>query len=551
MTGKGLILVVDDTPEALILLDDILTAHGYRVRPADSGELAVAAAAAIMPELILLDIRMPGMDGFEVCRRLKAQPATREIPIIFISATANTEERVEGWRIGGVDFVSKPFDKQELIARVATRLELSRLQKRLEQLVAERTESLLKANRQLREELAERVRAENAMRESEARFRTMADTAAALIRTSGPDGNIDFCNAYALNFTGRSLNELAGDGWREAVHPEDQDVRYPAHLPRIEGRRHYQAEYRLRRADGEYRWVLDSVTPRFLSDGALAGYIGIAIDITDLKRNQEQLLAAQKYESIGLLASGVAHRFNNLMGTIIAEADLATSELAPGSPEHGSVTRINATAIRASEIVSLLMAYAGAASTGAPGPLDIGQVIEEAVRLFKATALRRVELTFHLEHRLPPVLADVAQIRQIVMNLLTNAHEALQNQDGSIRVTTSSVAISREELAVQYEVLAPGDYVRLEVSDTGCGIAEEVRLKIFDPFYTTKALGRGLGLSAVQGIVRSLNGSIRVQSTPGRGSSFQILLPACRPGGETRQPTATTQPEQVGSCSNT
>jgi len=398
----------------------------------------------------------------------------------------------------------------------------------LELLVAERTASLETVNQQLRDELAERIRAEQALRESEARFRSMADTAPALIWTSGPDKRINFCNSYALTFTGRTLDGLFGDSWKEVVHPEDLAVRYSEYAPLIEAHRPYQAEYRIRRADGEYRWVLDTATPRFPSDGAFAGYVSIAMDITDLKRNLEQLMAAQKYESVGLLVAGVAHRFNNLMGTIIAEADLAASELSPESAEHASVMRISATAIRASEIVSLLMSYAGGGSAAAPNLLNISHVIEETLRLFKATVLKDVELTCSLENRLPPVEADIARIRQIAINLLTNAQEALENRKGSIRVTTSSVAIGREEAAALDGSLTPGDYVRLEVTDTGCGIPEEVRLKIFDPFYTTKEFGRGLGLAAVQGIVRSLRGAIRVQSTPGRGSAFEVLLPAFR-----------------------
>jgi two-component system cell cycle sensor histidine kinase/response regulator CckA len=532
LNGKGVILVVDDTPESLLLLTEILAAEGYEVRPADSGELAIAAATAVRPELILLDIRMPFMDGFEVFRRLKSQEDTRDIPVVFMSATAEAGERLHGWRIGAVDFVSKPFEKQELMARVATRLELSRLQKRLEELVVERTASLETANQKLREELAERIGAEQARRESEARFRNMADTATALIWTSGPDTRIDFCNAYASTFTGRSVNDLLGDGWKAVIHPEDLERRYPAYVPVIQAHSPYQAEYRIRRADGAYRWFLDTATPRFLAHGAFAGFVGIAMDITDLKRNQEQLLTGQKYESLGVLVAGVAHRFNNFMGTIIAEADLAGSELPRESPEYESIQRINATAIRAAEIVSLLMAYAGAGSTGMRGPLNISDVTEEALRLFRATALKRVGFSVDLRRNLPSINADAAQIRQIVMNLLTNAQEALSTEQGSIGVTTSSVTIRAGE-AASYGSLPPGEYVCLQVTDTGCGIAEENRLRIFDPFYTTRSLGRGLGLAAVQGIVRSLNGIIRLQSTVGRGSEFEVLLPAfhgCRTG---------------------
>ena len=217
------------------------------------------------------------------------------------------------------------------------------------------------------------------------------------------------------------------------------------YLPVIQAHRAYQAEYRIRRADGAYRWFLDTATPRFLADGAFAGYVGIAMDVTDLKRNQEQLLAAQMYESVGMLVAGVAHRFNNLMGTIIAEADLAASELSPESQEYGSVKRINATAIRASEIVSLLMTYAGGGSGEVRGPVNLSHAVEEALRLFRATLLKNVALTVNLDTTLPPIYADVAHIRQIVMNLLTNAQESLPKMEGSIGVSTSCVTIQRGE----------------------------------------------------------------------------------------------------------
>jgi PAS domain S-box-containing protein len=526
LNAKGVVLVVDDTPDSLQLITEVLAGEGYLVRPADSGELALNAAAAINPELILLDVRMPGMNGFEVCRRLKERAETRDIPVIFVSATGDPDERLEGWKIGAVDFVSKPFERQELLARVAARLELSRLRKELEQMIAAGTASLEAANRQLREELAERARAELALRESEARFRSMADTVSAGIWTSGPDTRINYCNAYMQQFTGKPLEELIGDRWKDVIHPEDLELKYPAYLPLIEGRRHYVAEYRLRRADGEYRWMLDTATPRFLGDRSFAGYVGILMDITDLRRNQEQFLAAQKLESLGVLVAGVAHRFNNLLGTIIAEADLAASDIPDDSIAQESVSRINATAIRASEIVALLMAYAGHAASGAPTWLNLSHAVQESVRLFKATALSKAAFVVSLTNKLPPIRADLSQIDQIVINLLTNARESLQDQQGSIRLATSMVSVEAGSEEAEHGSLLPGDYVQLEVSDTGCGIAEDARLRVFDPFYTTKSLGRGLGLSAVQGIVRSLGGTIRVQSTAGQGSTFQVLFPA-------------------------
>ncbi len=520
MNGKGIILAVDDTPECLLMIADTLTAEGYELLPADSGELALAYVAARTPELILLDIRMPGMDGFEVCRRLQANERSRDIPVIFLSALTETGERVEGLSLGAVDYIAKPFQKEELLARIHNHLELSRLRQRLEEQVAERTANLKALSERLQVQLTDRIQAERAVRESEARFRNMADSAPVAIWTSGPDTKINFCNQYALTFTGRTLEELTGDRWKDILHPEDLEHTYPNYIPVIEAHRDYRAEYRVRRADGEYRWMLDTATPRLLPNGKFAGYIGVAIDVTDFKRDQEQLAAAQKLESLGSLVAGVAHNFNNVLGTILAEADLALSDTPPDSPARDSLERINAATLRASETVAMLMAYAGT-DAGASTLLDVTPVIEETLRLFRAAAPRRADIRVSLARSLPAVRAEVPQIRQAVMNLLTNAWESLRNGTGWIQVTTACVS---DRPAMEPDRPA-GRYVRLEVTDTGCGIPEETKSRIFDPFYTTKSLGRGLGLPAVQGIVRSLGGTIQVRSSPGQGSTFEILLP--------------------------
>lgn len=526
MTGKGCILVVDDTAASLLMLTEILTAEGYDVHPADTGELALVAVANAKPELIVLDIRMPGMNGFEICRRLKQETDTRDIPLMFISALSDTADRVTGLGLGAVDFLSKPFEKEELLARIRTHLELSRLRNRLEEMVAEQTASLKAANDQLRLELDERLHAERALRESEERFRSMADNAPAVIWTSGRDTRINFVNHYALTLTGRTSEELAGGGWNEILHPEDLEHKYAECASIVAAKRDYRVEYRARGADGQYRWMLESAMPRFLADGSFTGYIGIAVDISEMKRHQEQLLAAQKLESLGVMVSGIAHKFNNLIGSIIAEADLALSELSAGSPAHGSVERINAIAMRAADIVFVLTAYASARPDGALITLDVSSVVEETLQLIKATVSRNVEFSVALTRNLPAIRADLSQIRQLVMNLLTNACESLPNDQGSVCVNTSCTRIAPEDAAKGHVSLPARDYVRLCVTDSGCGIPVEALGKIFDPFFTTKFPGRGLGLAAVQGIVRSLGGRIAVASTPGRGSTFEVLFPS-------------------------
>jgi PAS domain S-box-containing protein len=525
----GAILVVDDTPASLAMLTHTLAAEGYEVRPADSGKLALTSVFRRKPDLILLDIRMPLMDGYEVCRRLKARRQTRDIPVIFLSALNESEERVKGLKLGAVDFVSKPCQKEELKARIATHLELSRLRLRLAETVAARTAKLTGANERLQRELAERARAEQALRESEIRFRTMADHAPVVVWTSGPDDKMDFCNRYALTFTGRRLEELLGDRWKEVVHPQDLQRHGPPRTSAPASHRDYRAEYRARRADGEYRWMLDTATPRFLPNGAFAGYVGIAVDVTDLKQNQEQLAATQKLESLGVLVAGVAHNFNNMLATVLTEVDLALADIPAGSEVHACLQRIDRVAVRAAAIVALLMAYAQPGSGGAPAtPVHVGHVVEEVVQLFRATISKRAALSLDSGRDLPCIRADISQIRQVILNLLSNAWEALPNREGSIRVTTSCVSVSQG--AGNAAGLPPGNYVRLEVADTGCGMTREVQSRIFEPFYSTKSLGRGLGLAAVQGIVRSLGGVINARSTPRQGSIFEILFPCLDSG---------------------
>jgi PAS domain S-box-containing protein len=501
------ILVVDDESESRTLLTEILAAEGFDARAADGGELALASLPLNQPELILLDIRMPGIDGFEVCRRLKAREDTRDIPVIILSASGESADRVEGLRLGAVDFVTKPFQREELLARVRTHLELRRLRLRLEHRVAERTAEL---------------------RESEERFRTMADAAPVMIWISGADGRGAFFNHGWLEFTGRTIDQESGVGWVDGIHPDDRERWSATCASSFDARRSFDSEFRLRRADGEYRWVLNRGVPRFSPDGLFAGYIGSCIDITDLKQHHDRLLASQKLESLGVMAAGVAHDFGNLLGAIYGETDLALSDLAPGAPGRENVEKIAELANRATEIVRMLMTSAGGRGRDEFGLVDLSSEVEQMLRLLKVSISKRAEVRSSLPKGLPAVRGNVAQIHQVVINLITNASDALGGQPGMISVSTDIT-----HLAPGFEHALPnlpeGDYVRLQVADTGCGISPETRSKIFDQFFTTKSVGRGLGLAAVHGIVRSHGGAISVDSAPGKGATFQVLFPPARP----------------------
>ena len=520
--GNGTVLAVDDDPESLALITSVLQEEGYQVQPADSGKLALISVAAHPPELILLDVRMPGISGFEVCRRIKETEAGRRIPVMFLSASRDMEDWVEGLALGAVDFVSKPFRREELLARVRTHLELGRFQAQLEVRVAQRTAELSNAIEQLQLEVEERRRAEQAATESEARFRQIANAAAVIIWTSGPDNRVDFRNEYAQEFTGRTLQELAGNGCGDIVHQDDLERVQRTYSQALVSRRRFELEYRARRADGEYRWMLDQATPRFMANSEFAGFVGIVIDYTDIKRSQERAFTAQNLENLRVLTAGIAHDFNTLIGAIYGEADLALSDMAPESPAHACVERIVSVARRSAEIVRLLMAYAGDRSESAARELvDLTSVVQEIVPHLQISVLQRAKIRTNLAQHLPSLLANPLQIRQVVLNVIINAVEALEGQEGVVTVSTSEMRIEPGS----NEQLPGGCCVKLEVADTGRGMSAEMLEHIFDPYYSTKFLGRGLGLAAVQGILRSHHGIINARSIPGDGSIFEVLLP--------------------------
>jgi two-component system, cell cycle sensor histidine kinase and response regulator CckA len=243
---------------------------------------------------------------------------------------------------------------------------------------------------------------------------------------------------------------------------------------------------------------------------------------------QEESLARQKLESVGTLASGIAHDFNNLLGGIEAQAELALAESDAGSSCREQLKAIKEVAIRGSEIVRQLMIYAGKESEVA-GRADLSKIVEEMLALLKVSVNKRAVINANLDSDLPSIRASAAQLRQIVMNLITNASDAIGDREGVICVITSRISLERKSAVVSG--LRDGDYVTLEVSDTGRGMSPETQNRIFDPFFTTKSAGRGLGLAVVSGIVRSLGGAIVVSSEPDKGSNFQVLLPCGETAG--------------------
>ncbi len=366
-------------------------------------------------------------------------------------------------------------------------------------------------------------RADARLRESEERFANLADAAPVMIWVAGLDKGCTFFNKPWLEFTGRTLQQELGNGWAEGVHPEDLDRCWNIYSSSFDARRTFRMEYRLRQADGEYRWILDNGIPRFDAMAVFEGYIGSCVDITELKKEQEDL-TRQKLETVGLLAEGIVHDFNNLMGGILACSELALEDLAQGADPSDELQRIRAAGLRGAEIARQLMVYAGRESEVLEA-VNVSAIVEDILDLLKVSISKHARIETDLPRDLPTIRATPSQIRQVLMNLISNASEAIGNRDGTIRIATTKVTLSPESSSAIPKLC--GEYIRLEVADTGRGMTADLQARIFDPFFTTKLTGsHGHGLPVVHRLVQRLNGAVEVSSVPEQGTTFTVYLPA-------------------------
>ncbi|MGE3075334.1 MAG: PAS domain S-box protein [Dehalococcoidia bacterium] len=293
----------------------------------------------------------------------------------------------------------------------------------------------------------------------------------------------------------------------------------------------------------EPTWFDVSYNPVRMEDGSVRGVMITSRNISERKRSTEALLQAQKLESLAVLAGGIAHDFNNLLVGILGNAGIALSELPATSPARPTVEAIELAGQRAAELARQMLAYSGKGKFLIQ-EVDLNSLVQEMTHLLRVSIGKSVELRLHLAQQLPAVKIDATQIRQVAMNLVVNASDAIGEREGVISISTSVVDATAEVLANTY--LAPelpaGRYISLEVQDTGGGMEPETLARIFDPFFTTKFTGRGLGLAAVLGIVRGHHGAIHVDSEPGVGTIFKLLLPAT--SGEAAQQTPVPKPAQ-------
>jgi PAS domain S-box-containing protein len=370
-----------------------------------------------------------------------------------------------------------------------------------------------------------RKEAEAKLRESEDLFRRVFEEGPLGVALVSTDYRFIKVNSALCNMVGYPEAELLEKTFADITHPDDlgADLDLSARLFRGEFPVH-RMEKRYVKKTGETIWINLVASIIRDAEGEPLYALSLIEDITEARRRQEEAFTIQKLETVGTLANGIAHDFNNILGAVLAQAEAAMAELPPDSQLNEGLKAISDVAMRGSEIVRQLMMYAGKERETLE-LVNLSEAAGEMIELLRVSVSKHATLETDLAQDLPPIRGSAAQLRQVIMNLVTNASEAIGNRDGVIRVTTRLAA---EENAATPKPLGEEDYVLLEVSDTGCGMTPETRARLFDPFFTTKSGGHGLGLAVVDGIIRRLHGTIDVISEPGKGAAFRIWLPSAK-----------------------
>ena len=537
------ILAIDDEIYVRQSVRTFLEDYGYTIFEADSGEQGLEIFDREKPALILLDLRMPGMDGFQVLSQMGEK--NPEIPVVVASGTGEIADVVKALNLGASDYILKPVrDMEVLLHSVEKCLKQRRLkqeniayQERLEELVRKRTEALGQSRRQYK-----------------AIFEHIG-IAAVIVEK---DGTISRANPGFAQLMGMARGAIENQkSWRDFVHPQDIAAmgNFMDNCSRLggDGAASMQYETRFVNDDGGIRHA-------YVSLGAIPGspeqQILSLLDVTEKKRAEkrwqnleQQLRKSQKMEAIGTLAGGIAHDLNNILSPVLGYADMIMRTSEAGGDNYRRSEKIQMAAMRAADLVSQILSF-NRGGVEKKRPIRLHPLVREVIKFLKGSIPSTIEIRDQVDRNSVPVLADPTQIHQVVMNLCTNAFHAMEARGGTLTVGLHQRVLTRGDM-IDFPQLpqGPGVYMVLEVADTGCGMGADVQERIFDPYYTTKEEGKGtgLGLAMVYSIARACDGTVRVQSSPNEGAVFSVYLPAAQDAvghedGETHQPQG-----QVGS----
>lgn len=531
-----LILLVDDEPSNLQLLQVLLESRGHRTLLAGNGQEGLALAQATAPDLVISDILMPVLDGYGLCRAWMQTPSLRTVPFVFYTATYQTEEDEQlGLAMGAAEYLRKPMEPGAFLDQVERVLDRARnggLQPPAAPHLEER-EFLKLYNERLVQKLDKRhgevIKQMAALKEAEALLRikeAALEAAADGIAITDSQGIVEWANASFSAISGLPPAALAGRSLRDLRRNAQDPAFFDRLWNTLMSGHPWEGEIVNRHDDGSLRTAKTTITPVRDERGEITHFIEIMQDITGSKRVEADLRQSQKMEAVGRLAGGVAHDFNNMLNVILLNTDMCLS--VPGLPEESRkrLRDIQQAAERSADLTRQLLAFSRK-QPAQPRRLLSNEAIGENLKLMRRLIGENIDLTFTAAPDAWPIRMDPSQLSQILANLVINARDAVQDA-GTICIETANLQVSEDAPGLSAE-LAPGDYVRLTVSDTGCGMAPATLERIFEPYFTTKGEGKGtgLGLSIVYGIVKQNGGTISAYSHPGVGTSLKVYLPRC------------------------
>ena len=487
------ILIIDDQPANLKLLVDLLRQKDHVLLVASSGRQALDILESQVPDLILLDVMMPGMDGFQVCEEIKKNPERSDVPVIFLTALGDIEDKNRAFDAGGVDFIPKPFHEQEVLLRIHTHLTLHKQRQELEQ----KKETL------------------------SVTLRSIGDG----VITTDTSGKVVFLNKIAEKLTGWSNDEAYGKDSTEVFNIINEKTREKCANPaqkvlEIGSIINLANHTALITKTGSTISIADSGAPIRDRNSRIIGVVIVFRDVTHENMLEEELLKSKKLESIGILAGGIAHDFNNILAAIMGNIDLAGHFIHDDAERAEELLQAAKKASkRAVKLTNQLLTFSRGGNPVKESAALPKIVSESADFILQGS---KVSCRYSFAEDIWPVDVDAGQISQVVQNIILNGIQAMP-EGGIIDVDGKNCTdLTKETLLSAHD----GNYVRIRIHDQGIGIPHQILDKIFDPYFSTKQLGNGLGLAICYSIIQKHDGYITTSSSPGEGTTFTIYLPA-------------------------
>ncbi|HVF93588.1 MAG TPA: response regulator, partial [Sphingomonas sp.] len=523
---RARVLVVDDDDRNLIAIRTVLE-DVADVVVARSGEEALRQLLRGDFAVILLDVYMPGMDGYETAQLIRGREQTKRIPIVFLSAVnKELKHLMRGYSMGAVDYVFKPVEPMILRSKVAVFVDLYQMRCEIQR-KAQHEQLLLDASLRAN---AERLRAEQELRLVEQRQAAIIESLPIVLYLADPGAEPSAPRFVSNNFASVTGFDAAvfrdqPARWMEQVHPDDR-ARVQAALAERASGADLSVEYRWLGADGIYRHFLEQAVLLRDADGLPIEYAGTLLDVSLRKQLEVELAHARKMDAIGQLTGGIAHDFNNLLGAVLGGLGLIERRIPLDDDQRRIVGMTRHAAEQGADLVRRLLAFARQ-QTLEPTPIEVAGLWSSIGDLLEHTLGGLVQLDWVADAAVGRIFADQGQLQLAIMNLIINARDAMP-EGGSITVSAAETIVAGGD----DPRLAPGRYVRITVADTGTGIAAADLEKVLEQFYSTTEVGKGtgLGLSMVYGFVQQSGGAIRIDSVVGAGTRVEILLPAVNGG---------------------